>query len=866
MTSSDQLHIVNRCLHTPHEAFILAQAGLVVDLVKTQRLLVLVRCRGECALFVYISQSFPIKSHDEIVLEKTLPINSGFKFDIDSSIRSGPDAVYISVSLNKQKLLFEMTPGYHTQNFVSEMYRVTDSVTTNAQTAATNFSWLDKYKTAGYDKCDSGNGSLSSQQMATVLVNPIVGLDRESLVNYQINRKEDQFTDLSTFKFFVGTWNVNGQNPDDMSLQTWLAVDAEPPDFYVIGFQELDLSKEAFVFPESVKEEIWMRAVSDGLHPAAKYCLVKHIRLVAMLLIVYAKPELMDDVTNISVDTVGTGIMGKLGNKGGVTTRLRFHASDICFVNSHLAAHVEELERRNQDYSDICARTNFVTFEREDMSSLPSRVLKIKDHESVIWLGDLNYRINGLDTQQVKHHLINNNLNELKKCDQFHQQRNQRKIFVGFQEGEISFQPTYKYDPGTNTWDSSEKARPPAWTDRILWRGDNIKQTSYRSHMDLVVSDHKPVSAVFDIDIKVIDKSKRQKVREEVLKKFDMLENDFLPQVMVDTTELIYDTVKFMENKWQSLSIANTGQVQAQFEFIQKPGETSYCKPWLTVEPFSGCIMPGEKCEVRITMNVDKRTGHALNSGKDQLYDILVLHLLGGKDIFITVSGQYIKSSFGCSIDSLVKLKVPVGRLSPGHILSLENGELSKIPEEYLVSGSSGSTGYQIPKEIWLLCDRIKNEGLDKENLFLTPGKKKEMVLIRDWLDSGLPVESPQVSVHSLAESLLIFIESLREPVIPYSMLGRCLEWSSNYLQCKQIVSQLPANHKYLFDYLIGFLREVLKSSFCNALEPKIVAALFSSIILREPPEQVCRAKLIYEVQKKKTNFIYMFITQPNTE
>jgi len=866
MTTSDQLNIVNRCLHSPHEAFILVQAGLVVDLVKTQRLLVLVRCRAESALFVYISQTFPIKSHDEIVLEKTLPINSSFKFDIDSSIRSGPDAVYISVSLNKQKLLFEMTPGYHTQNFVSEMYRVTDSVTTNGQTAPTNFSWLDKYKTAGCDKSDSGNSSLSGQQMATVLVNPIVGLDRESLVNYQINRKEDQFTDLSTFKFFVGTWNVNGQNPDDMSLQTWLAVDAEPPDFYVIGFQELDLSKEAFVFPESAKEEIWMRAVADGLHPAAKYCLVKHIRLVAMLLIVYAKPELEDHVTNISVDTVGTGIMGKLGNKGGVTTRLRFHASDICFVNSHLAAHVEELERRNQDYSDICARTNFVTFEREDMSSLPSRVLKIKDHESVIWLGDLNYRINGLDTQQVKHHLINNNLNELKKCDQFHQQRNQRKIFVGYQEGEISFQPTYKYDPGTNTWDSSEKARPPAWTDRILWRGDNIKQTSYRSHMDLVVSDHKPVSAVFDVDIKVIDKSKRQKVREEVLKKFDMLENDFLPQVMVDTTELIYDTVKFMENKWQSLSIANTGQVQAQFEFIQKPGETSYCKPWLTVEPFSGCIMPGEKCEVRISMNVDKRTGHALNCGKDQLYDILVLHLLGGKDIFITVSGQYVKSSFGCSIDSLVKLKVPVGQLSPGQVLSLENGEYSKIPEEHLVSGSSGSTGYQIPKEIWLLCDRIKSEGLDKENLFLTPGKKKEMVLIRDWLDSGLPIESPQVSVHSLAESLLIFIESLREPVIPYSMLGGCLEWSSNYLQCKQIVSQLPTNHKYLFDYLIGFLREVLKSSFCNALEPKIVAALFSSIILREPPEQVCRAKLLYEVQKKKTNFIYMFITQPNAE
>ena len=54
-------------------------------------------------------------------------------------------------------------------------------------------------------------------------------------------------------------------------------------------FAVLCCSKEAFVFLESVKEEEWMRAVSGHLHPGAAYTLVRHVRLVGMLLIFYAR-------------------------------------------------------------------------------------------------------------------------------------------------------------------------------------------------------------------------------------------------------------------------------------------------------------------------------------------------------------------------------------------------------------------------------------------------------------------------------------------------------------------------------------------------------------------------------------------------
>lgn len=126
--------------------------------------------------------------------------------------------------------------------------------------------------------------------------------------------RETAYTDLKQISVFLGTYNVNGQPPTSR-LADWLAVDEEPPDVYAVGFQELDLSKEAFLFNETPREDEWLKAVIRGLYPGVHYRKVHLARLVGMMLIVFVHEKHYAYVRGVASETVGTGLMGKMGNK-----------------------------------------------------------------------------------------------------------------------------------------------------------------------------------------------------------------------------------------------------------------------------------------------------------------------------------------------------------------------------------------------------------------------------------------------------------------------------------------------------------------------------------------------------------------------
>lgn len=903
----DQSVAIQETLAEGEYCLIAVQGVLCEGDSRQSRLLGLIRYRlehggQEHALFLYTHRRMAITG-DDVSLDQIVPVSRDFTLEEvspDGELYILGSDVTVQLDTAELSLIFQLPFGSHTRMFLQEVARACPGF--DPATPDPEFQWLSRYRctqrepslrcwisasgtriggggshldglrphgkgllvdqsSRGQDKADSllTRQNKSKSEIADMVRSATITVSnkahiltmqkfelRDTIVKSHLVQKEEDYTYIQNFRFFVGTYNVNGQSPKE-GLQPWLSHGIQAPDVYCVGFQELDLSKEAFFFHDTPKEEEWFKAVSESLHPDAKYAKVKLIRLVGIMLLLYVKEEHAAYISEVEVESVGTGVMGRMGNKGGVAIRFQFHNTSICVVNSHLAAHTEEYERRNQDYKDICSR---MMFSRGDASLAP---VPISKHDVILWLGDLNYRIEELDVEKVKKLIEEKDFQTLYAYDQLKTQVAANAVFEGFTEGKITFQPTYKYDTGSDEWDTSEKCRAPAWCDRILWKGTNITQLSYQSHMALKTSDHKPVSSVFDIGVKVIQQELYRKTLEEIVRSLDKMENANIPSVTLSKLEFCFQNVKYMQLRIEPFTIQN-GQVPCEFEFINKPGEESYCKLWLNANPSKGFLLPDAAVEIELELFVNKTTATKLNSGEDKIEDILVLHLERGRDYFLSVSGNYLPSCFGTPIHTLCYMREPILDL-PLETVS----ELTMMPLWTEDDGSPLERPLEIPKELWIMVDFLYRNAMQQEDLFQQPGLRSEFEEIRDSLDTGMidTLNTASFSNHSVAEALLLFLESLPEPVICYSAYHNCLECSGNYTASKQVISSLPRFHKNVFHYLMSFLRELLKNSAENHLDENILASIFGSLLLRNPAGHQKPDML---EKKKAQEFIHQFL------
>jgi len=93
----------------------------------------------------------------------------------------------------------------------------------------------------------------------------------------------------------------------------------------------------------------------------------------------------------------------------------------------------------------------------------------VYNHQVKVVFGDLNFRID-LDNDTVRKHIASKDYEYLHKYEEFHKfTQLDSEIMRDFKEAPLYFDPTYKYNFNSSEYDTSNKARIPAWCDRIFF-------------------------------------------------------------------------------------------------------------------------------------------------------------------------------------------------------------------------------------------------------------------------------------------------------------------------------------------------------------------------------------------------------------
>ncbi|EWC44995.1 hypothetical protein DRE_06275 [Drechslerella stenobrocha 248] len=389
--------------------------------------------------------------------------------------------------------------------------------------------------------------SLSSEMVIKVWD----GMMEDDWLEEEMQKRDIEFCDFRQLKTLICTWNAGASKPidlrnhrgDDQYIASVLSSCEGDPDIIVFGFQELvDLenkkltAKSIFKGKKSEKHlnagvqehmsrqyRVWQEYLADCIENymrgEVRYQMLHSANMVGLFTCIFVKASERGSIRNFGACTVKTGLGGIHGNKGALVTRFFLDDSSVCFINCHLAAGQSGTRSRNTDIADILEANNLTIETDQDIRAYSfvgggdgSRIL---DHEICVLNGDLNYRIEHSHRDSVINTIKNGNFENLLERDQLliERKRNPGFRLRSFHEAPITFPPTYKYDVGTDVFDSSEKKRMPSWCDRVLYRGlGRIKQLDYRRH--------EVHTAVFQMRVKTVNRRKREDVMRSCERKY----------------------------------------------------------------------------------------------------------------------------------------------------------------------------------------------------------------------------------------------------------------------------------------------------------------------------------------------------------
>lgn len=259
---------------------------------------------------------------------------------------------------------------------------------------------------------------------------------------------------------------------------------------YVLGLQEIvDLGSAAEAlrpYTDPSAANIWKDAMAKALPEG--YQLIAEQQLIGLLLLVYASADVAKEVKSVSTTSVGTGLMGYMGNKGAVTARIVIgDTTRLVFINSHLAAGADKaaLERRNWDAAQIIQRTKFEPIQ-DAMDLAQSTGEQIGDEDFAFWVGDLNYRLEGIPGDDVRRLLMLHTRNQYDLS-----QPSARKIEREIEEATASVKHRAAHPQSASSQDSGSPAssRPSSEITKT-----DLSNTPPSTLVDIVTAKEDPAS------------------------------------------------------------------------------------------------------------------------------------------------------------------------------------------------------------------------------------------------------------------------------------------------------------------------------------------------------------------------------------
>ncbi|KAM7272817.1 hypothetical protein ACFE04_027481 [Oxalis oulophora] len=483
----------------------------------------------------------------------------------------------------------------------------------------------------------------------------------DSVLRSELIGKEFLYTKIETLKILAGTWNVGQGRASQDSLLSWLGSAASDASIVVVGLQEVEMGA-GFLAVSAAKETVglegssvgnwWLEMIDKTLGEGLTFERIGSRQLAGLLIAVWVRQDLKAHVGDVDAAAVPCGFGRAIGNKGAVGVRIRVYDRIMCFVNCHFAAHLEAVNRRNADFDHVYRSMSFgrqsstlfnnvtagassaVQMFRGTNGATSLEIMpELSEADMVIFLGDFNYRLDGITYDEARDFVSQRSFDWLKERDQLRVEMEAGNVFQGMHEAVIKFPPTYKFDkhlPGLAAYDSGEKKRIPAWCDRILYRDSRstlisecslecpvvASVTQYEACIDVTDSDHKPVRCKFRVDIARVDESIRRQEYGDIMGSNEKIKRVLgqlckVPETVVSTNNII------IQNQDTSiLRITNkSGEKDALFEIICEGQSTvredgkasdlhsrgSFGFPrWLEVTPSTGIIKPDHIAEITV--------------------------------------------------------------------------------------------------------------------------------------------------------------------------------------------------------------------------------------------------------------------------